>query len=141
MMNCYQLRLILVFCCRQIIYSLLGEMSSSFLFLFFQVIPQCGAVRFMDGKIFWVTVCSPNDISGLRRPKNVKFGTKVTSSARMMCALRYLESFLICGKICKKKLLRKSAKNAIFHFTHQRSAAPGCNSPQQAVLSNMTSLT
>jgi len=34
---------------------------------------------------------SPNNISGLRRPKNVKFGTKVASSVRMMCAPRFLE--------------------------------------------------
>jgi len=33
---------------------------------------------------------SPNDISGLRRPKKVKFGTKVASSMRMVCALRLL---------------------------------------------------
>jgi len=31
-----------------------------------------------------VTVFSPNDISGLRRPKNIKCGTKVASSMRMM---------------------------------------------------------
>jgi len=39
----------------------------------------------------WVTVFSPNDISGLRRRKNAKFGTKVESSTRMMHALRFLE--------------------------------------------------
>jgi len=27
----------------------------------------------------WLTVFSQNDISGLRRPKNIKFGTKVAS--------------------------------------------------------------
>jgi len=32
----------------------------------------------------WVTVFSPDDISGLRRPKNVEFGTEVASSTRMM---------------------------------------------------------
>jgi len=42
-----------------------------------------------------VTVFSPKNISGLRRPKNVKFGIKVTSSMRIMYALRFLEkSFL-----------------------------------------------
>jgi len=48
-----------------------------------------GALMFTDGKISWVGVCpvfSPNDISGLRRPKNVRFGTKVVSSMRMMHA-------------------------------------------------------
>jgi len=39
----------------------------------------------------WVAVFSPNDMLGLRRPKNVKFGTKVASSIRMMHALRFLE--------------------------------------------------
>jgi len=38
-----------------------------------------------------VTVFTPNDISGLSRPKNIKFGTKMVSSIRMMCALRFLE--------------------------------------------------
>jgi len=33
---------------------------------------------------------SPNDISWLRRPENVKFGTKVASSTRMMHTLRFL---------------------------------------------------
>jgi len=55
---------------------------------------QCKALRFTDGEIstvgVWVT---PNDISGLRRPKNVKYGTKVASSMRMMCTLRFLETF------------------------------------------------
>jgi len=50
-----------------------------------------------------MTVFSPNDISGLRRPKNVKFGTKVASSTRMIHALRLLEKVKKnCGKICKK---------------------------------------
>jgi len=38
-----------------------------------------------------VTVFAPYDISGLTRPKNIKFGTKVASSMRMMCTLRFLE--------------------------------------------------
>jgi len=49
-----------------------------------------------------VTVFSPNDISGLRRPKNVKFGTKVASSMKMMNTLRFLEKGFNCHKICKK---------------------------------------
>jgi len=40
-----------------------------------------------------VTVFSPNDISGLRRPKSIKFGTKVASGMRMMHALRFVEKF------------------------------------------------
>jgi len=51
----------------------------------------------MDGEISSV-VFSPNDISGLRRPKNIKFGTKVASSIRMMCALRFWKKFFSCGK-------------------------------------------
>jgi len=46
-----------------------------------------------------VTFLSPNDISGLRRPKNVKFGTKVAFSTRMMHALRFLEKKFSCAKI------------------------------------------
>jgi len=45
-----------------------------------------------------VTDYSPNDISGLRRPKNIKFGT----SMRMMHTLRFLEKvFLIVTKIAE----------------------------------------
>jgi len=69
------------------------------------IIPQCRALRFADHEISWVsdwvTVFSPNDISGLRRPKNIKFGTKVASSLRMMHALRFLEKFLIAVKFAK----------------------------------------
>jgi len=55
----------------------------------------------------WVGNCFfPNDISGLRRPKNIKFGTKAASSARMMYALRFLEKVFYCGKICKKMTKR-----------------------------------
>jgi len=54
-----------------------------------------------------VTVFSPNDISGLRRPKDIEFGTEVASSTRMMHAVRFFwKKFFKCGKICKK-----SAKN------------------------------
>jgi len=35
--------------------------------------------------------CSPNDISGLRWPRNVKFGKTMASSTRMMHTLRFLE--------------------------------------------------
>jgi len=51
----------------------------------------------------WVTVVSANDISGLRRPKNVKFGTKVASSTRIVRALRLLDKFLIAAKVAKNR--------------------------------------
>jgi len=45
---------------------------------------------------------SPNNISGLRRPKNVKFGIKVASSMRMMHAHRFFkEKVLIVAKFAK----------------------------------------
>jgi len=37
----------------------------------------------------WVTVFSPNGITGLRRHENVKFGTKVASSTRMFVHLDF----------------------------------------------------
>jgi len=50
---------------------------------------QCRALRFTDGEIGsvggWVNVFSPND-----RAKNIKFGTQVASSTRMMHTLRFL---------------------------------------------------
>jgi len=45
---------------------------------------------------------SPNDISGLGWPKNLKFGIKVTSSTRMMRAIDFLKKFLIVAKFAKK---------------------------------------
>jgi len=51
-------------------------------------IPHCSALRFTDGKISSVGDCF---VSRLRRPKNVKFGTKVASSMRMMSTLQFLE--------------------------------------------------
>jgi len=45
----------------------------------------------MGGEIIWVIVFSPNDVSGMRRPKNVTFGTKLASRTTVMCALRFLE--------------------------------------------------
>jgi len=39
----------------------------------------------------WLAVFSSNDLSGLRRPQNVKFGTKVVSSTRVMRTLIFLE--------------------------------------------------
>jgi len=49
-----------------------------------------------------MSVFSPNDISVLRMPKNVKFGTKVASSRRRIQALRFLEKVFNCVKICQK---------------------------------------
>jgi len=71
-----------------------------------RLISQCRALRFTDGKIIWVTVLSPNDISGLRRPNNIKFGTKVASSMRMIDTLRFLEKFFDAAKF-----VEKTAKN------------------------------
>jgi len=60
----------------------------------FVVIPQCGALRFPDDSLCgWL--CSPADTSGLRRHKNVKFGTNVVSSTRTMRAVLY------CQNICE----------------------------------------
>jgi len=47
-----------------------------------------------------LTVSSPNDPSGLRKPKNVKFGTKLASSTRMMHA-NFFEKVVKCGKYKK----------------------------------------
>jgi len=64
------------------------------------------------------TVYSPNDISGLRRPKNVKFGTKVASSTRMMHALRFLEKrFLIVAKFAHKN---SKNEHIILHMLPQK---------------------
>lgn len=50
------------------------------------LILHCGAPTFKDGEIswvgVWVTVSSPSDISGLRKPTNVKLGTKVSNSTK-----------------------------------------------------------
>jgi len=63
-----------------------------------------------------VTVFSLNNISGLRRSKNVKFGTKVASIMRMMHALRILEKvFLIVATFAR--MLPKKSKNANFSKT------------------------
>jgi len=74
------------------------------LIFFINIIPQCRALRFTDREIRWVSgwvgdFFSPN-ISGLRRPKDIVFGTKVVSSTTMMCTLRFLEKlFLIVAKL------------------------------------------
>jgi len=58
---------------------------------------------------------TPNDISGLRRPKSVKFGTKVAFNTRMMRALGFLESFLIVEKFAKNR--PKMTKMSTFFST------------------------
>jgi len=62
----------------------------------------------------WVTVFSPNDISGLGRPKIIKFGTKVVSSTSMMHAHRFLvKVFLIMANLHQKtaKVGQKTPRN------------------------------
>jgi len=58
----------------------------------------------------WVTIFSKN-ISGLRRPKNVKFGIKVASSTSMMHTIKFLEKFLTVVKF------EKMQKSGNFFFT------------------------
>jgi len=53
---------------------------------------------------------SPNDISGLRRPKKVKFGTKMASSTKISSAFRFLEKTFNYCKICKEKLAKIGQK-------------------------------
>jgi len=59
-----------------------------------------------------VTFFSPNDILGLRRPKNIKFGTKVASGMTMMHTLRFLESSLIVSNFAKNA--KRRTKTPIF---------------------------
>jgi len=72
-----------------------------------------------------VDCLAPNEISGLRRPKNAKFGTKAASSARMMYTLHtyiFGKSSLIVAKNYKRllKYVKKKAnhKNANFFHCH-----------------------
>jgi len=53
-----------------------------------------------------VTLFSPNDISGLRRPKNFKFATKVASSTRMMHTLRFLAQVFYLWENLQKTSLK-----------------------------------
>jgi len=61
----------------------------------------------MDDKESCMGVClggfSPNNISGLRRPKNITFAIKMASSTKMMCTLKLLQSFSILAKMAKKR--------------------------------------
>jgi len=82
----------------------------------------------------WVTVFSPNDISGLRRPENIKFVTKVASSTRMMHALRLFEKKIYCGtifkkmpKICQKCQFSKNTRTVVPSICRNSIyAAPPC---------------
>jgi len=78
-----------------------------------------------------VAVFSPNDISGLRRPKNVKFGTKVASSRRMMRALRFLEKFLIVTKLAFLAYFWRFLQNAIFSINARWLHVYGCTMDTQ----------
>jgi len=52
----------------------------------------------MDGEIIWVGVWTDDIFFSkryVRTEKDVKFGTKVASSAMMMCALRFLEKVIL----------------------------------------------
>jgi len=87
-----------------------------------------------DGEVSWVSVwvsvgvcvgdCfvfSPNDVSGLRRPENVKFGTKEASSTRMMCALGFLgKKDFNCGKIGQKPPMLGQKRFFLFSLARRR---------------------
>jgi len=69
-----------------------------------QDIAQCRALWFMVAKVSWVGddvggepvfLCN---ISGLRRPKNISFGTNAASRTSMMCTLRFLEKVFNVAK-------------------------------------------
>jgi len=74
----------------------------------------------MDSKITWVSDCSPNDISGLRRLNSIKFGTRVASSTRMTHKVKFLEEvFLTVAKFAKKCNKAKS-EHIILHMLPQK---------------------
>jgi len=58
-------------------------------FLLFHIVSELAG--WVSGCVCAVTVFSPNIVLGVRRLMNVKFGTKVASSRRMMRSLRFLE--------------------------------------------------
>jgi len=64
------------------------------------------SLNFTNGEISrvsgWVSVFSPNDISEFTRPKNVKFGTKVATSMKMMRTLDFQKKFFTAVKFAKK---------------------------------------
>jgi len=66
-----------------------------------------------------MTAFSRNDISVLPRPKNVIFGTKVVSSMRMICTLRFMEKVLLLWqKNAKKYTKNANFTNAVAHWRH-----------------------
>jgi len=74
-----------------------------------------------------VTVFSHNDISVMRRPKNIKFDTKVGSSTRMIRTLRFLESFLVVAEFAKNAenrpkmpILQKHSYDGTMYMQKQR---------------------
>jgi len=73
----------------------------------------------------WLTVFSPNDISGLRGPKNVNFGTKVASSRRRMHAL-FGKSAVIAAKFAKNAKIRQ--KRQFYKTTRTVAPCIGRNS-------------
>jgi len=81
------------------------------IFVVFKHVSQCsgaehwGSQMVKSARSGWVY--SPNDMSGLRRPKNVGFGTEVAFSTRMMRALGFLEVFN-GGKVCKNASFPKT---------------------------------
>jgi len=88
------------------------------------------SLKFTDGEINCLGVFSgcvgdcffPDDISGLRRHKNVKFGTKVASNTSMMRTLRFLEeNFLIVAKFENAK---NRPQNANFTKKNTDAVAP-----------------
>jgi len=68
----------------------------------------------------WVTVFSPNDISRLRRPKAVNFGTKVAYSTRMTSALRLFEKVFNCGKKSAKISPNAKDEHILLHTLPQK---------------------
>jgi len=56
----------------------------------------------------------------VKRPKNIKFGTKVAPSTRIMNALIFLESFLAAGKLAKKPPKRGQKMNNFFFMRYLR---------------------
>jgi len=112
-----------------------------FVFLFIDThnIPQCRALRFMDGEISWVSgwvgdfflQTISQDWEGLRTSYSAQRWRLVWG----WCTLKFLESF-ICSKICKKmpnidqKLSKKWANyspHAISETENSRNAEIGTN--------------
>jgi len=76
-----------------------------------------------------VYVCgsdSPNNIRGVRRPKNIKFGTKAAFSKRMIRTLKIFgKNFKNCGKLTNKTIICKNPTK--FSKSNSRNAEIGTN--------------